>query len=209
MEYWLRLLAAGGVERVLINTHYLAQQVRNFIVRSDFASYVTLVHEAVLLGTAGTLLCNRDFFGGEPVILIHGDNLSLFDMRAFTRLFVERPMGVEITMMTFETDAPETCGIVQLDPLGIVRDFSEKSSNPKGNLANGAVYIVSSVVVDFLAGLDKEIIDFSTEVLPHFIGRINTFHNDIYHRDIGTPESLATAQGEFKTITERHARLLE
>ncbi len=39
-------------------------------------------------------------------------------------------------------------------------------------------------------------IDFSTEVLPYFMGRINTFHNDIYHRDIGTIESFLTAQWE-------------
>jgi mannose-1-phosphate guanylyltransferase len=209
MEYWLRLLVEGGVERILINTHYLAEQVCDFVARSDFSPFVTLVHEDVLLGTAGTLLHNRDFFGREPAMLIHGDNLSLFDMTAFTRTFVERPMGVEITMMTFETDTPKACGIVQIDRLGIARGFFEKSSNPHGNLANGAVYIVSPVVIDFLAGLGKEIIDFSTEVIPHFIGRINTFRNDIYHRDIGTPESLLVAQGEFKTILERHAKFLE
>jgi mannose-1-phosphate guanylyltransferase len=51
--------------------------------------------------------------------------------------------------------------------------------------------------VDFLAGLGKQTIDFSTEVLPHFMGRINTFHNTTYHRDIGTPRSLAAAQTEY------------
>ena len=52
-------------------------------------------------------------------------------------------------------------------------------------------------VVAFLATLGKEVIDFSTEVLPHFVGRINTFHNGIYHRDIGTLDSLQAAQREY------------
>jgi len=58
--------------------------------------------------------------------------------------------------------------------------------------------------MDYLAGLGKETIDFSTEVLPHFMGRINTFHNGIYHRDIGTVESLRAAQIDFPAAMARH-----
>jgi len=36
----------------------------------------------------------------------------------------------------------------------------------------------------------RNIFDFSTEVLPHFMGRIFTVHNDRFHRDIGNIESL-------------------
>jgi hypothetical protein len=32
------------------------------------------------------------------------------------------------------------------------------------------------------------------------MGRINTFHNDIYHRDIGTPESLRAARREHAAL---------
>lgn len=31
-----------------------------------------------------------------------------------------------------------------------------------------------------------EKIDFSAEVIPALLGGINTYHNDIYHSDIGT-----------------------
>jgi mannose-1-phosphate guanylyltransferase len=39
-----------------------------------------------------------------------------------------------------------------------------------------------------------EITDFSTQVLPHFIGRIATWHNEGTHIDIGSIESLRDAQ---------------
>ncbi len=107
--------------------------------------------------------------------------------------------------MTFYTDAPETCDIVDLDERGAVRTFHEKVANPPGNLANAAVYILAPAVMDFIAGLGKEVIDFSMEVLPHFLGRINTFHNGIYHRDIGTIESLMIAQSEYPAaIAKQH-----
>ena len=42
--------------------------------------------------------------------------------------------------------------------------------------------------------LRQRIADFSTEVLPAFMGRIASFHNGCYHRDIGNPASLALAR---------------
>jgi mannose-1-phosphate guanylyltransferase len=52
--------------------------------------------------------------------------------------------------------------------------------------------------VGFLASLGKDVVDLSTEVIPQFVGRICTFHNTGYHRDIGTPESLLKAEVEFQ-----------
>jgi mannose-1-phosphate guanylyltransferase len=66
------------------------------------------------------------------------------------------------------------------------------------------VYIFSPAVIDFIAALGKDVVDISTEVLPSFVGRINTFLNDVYHRDIGTPESLALARSEYRAAVERH-----
>ena len=64
-------------------------------------------------------------------------------------------------------------------------------------MANGAVYIVEPSIFHYLEGLNKEFIDFSTEVIPHYMGRIYAFHNNVYHRDIGTIESYESACKEF------------
>jgi len=136
-------------------------------------------------------------------MLVHADNLSLFDVRAFVRQYEKREEGIEITMMTFNTTEPEACGIVELNDRGIVKAFHEKVENPPGFLANGAVYILSPSIMDFLANIGKQEIDFSTEVLPYFMGRINTFYNQIYHRDIGTIKSLKEARREFPKVALR------
>jgi len=60
------------------------------------------------------------------VILIHADNLTLFNMRAFIQRFDSRDKNIDITMMTFHADMPETCGVVELDEHGVVRAFYEK-----------------------------------------------------------------------------------
>ena len=206
LDYWIELLSKAGIVEILINLHYLPESVRAYVKRCPYPVRITAVYEEALLGTGGTLLKNREFFRGEPLILAHADNLSIFDVQAFVSRFESRKSGVEITMMTFDTTAPQSCGIVELDDRGIVRAFHEKVKDPPGNLANAAVYVVSPAVVDFLAGLGKETIDFSMEVLPHFMGRINTFHNWTYHRDIGTPESLAAARKEYPAALSRGFR---
>ena len=197
LGYWLELLLGGGIERALVNTHHLPETVRHFVAESPWRERITLVHEDRLLGTGGTVLKNRDFFQGRAFLVAHSDNLTRFDVQAFIRRHQQRPAGTVITMITFRTATPQTCGIVEEDPRGVVTAFHEKVANPPGDRANAAVYIFEPGVVEFLAGLGKEVIDLSTEVMPAFLGRICTFHNSYYHRDIGTPESLQQAELEF------------
>ena len=195
LEYWFDLLFSdGAVERALVNTSYLAEAVRLHVAASRWSERVDLVHETELLGTGGTVLSNRDWFGGQPFIVAHGDNLTRFDVAAFIEHHRHRPPEVAITMMTFETDTPTSCGIVETGRNGVVVGFHEKVANPPGTMANGAVYIFEPSVLDFLAALNRSVIDISTEVLPAYLGRICTFPNMVYHRDIGTLDSLGKAE---------------
>lgn len=197
LAYWFDLLLPHGIEQLLVNTHYLAEAVEEFVSGSPWRSRVVLVHEQRLLGTGGTVLANRDFFQGRPFLVAHADNLTRFDVRAFIRRHEARPPDVAITMMTFRTDRPASCGIVEEDARGVVTAFHEKIANPPGDRANAAVYIFEPEIIEFLASLGKDVIDLSTEVIPAFVGRIVTFHNCDYHRDIGTLESLERAEAEL------------
>jgi mannose-1-phosphate guanylyltransferase len=200
LDYWLALLDGAGFTNALVNLHYLSEVVVEFLAQSPYSIKITTVFENSLLGTAGTVLKNRDYFGSEPFMLIHADNLSLFDVYEFKSKFDNRDDNIEITMMTFYTDSPENCGIVEVNEENTVYGFHEKVKNPPGNIANAAVYIIAPSVIDFIKSLDKQIIDFSTDVLPHYIGRINTFYNSTYHRDIGNLDSLSKAQIEYPAL---------
>ena len=46
-------------------------------------------------------------------------------------------------VVAFETDYPQSCGILELDERGVVTGFHEKVQNSPGNIANGAIYILS------------------------------------------------------------------
>lgn len=204
LEYWLKMLTDAGIKEILVNLHYKAEKVSDFITKSEYKTYVKMIFEDKLLGTGGTLLKNADFFKEDSIMLIHADNLSLFNMNEFIQSHQKRPPNTDITMMTFTTPTPESCGIVQLDENGIVKAFYEKSINPPGNLASAALFIMEPSVLDFLKQFSNDVIDFSAEVIPHYIDRIYTYHNNVYHRDIGTIESLNSAKKEFPDIYEKY-----
>ncbi len=200
LEYWLENLSNAGIEEFLINTSYLSEQIEAFVKDSQYQEKITLVHENELLNTGGTIVKNSNFFDDKPFMLIHADNLSFCDFKSFINSHNDRPKNCELTMMLFHTDNPSSCGIVELDSSNRVIKFHEKVKNPPSNIANGAVYICEPSIIEFCINLDKKNIDFSNEVLPKYMGKINTFLNDIYHRDIGNIESYALAQIEIREI---------
>ena len=61
LKIWIDRLSNHGLGPFLVNTHYLKDQVERFVYSLN-NSKVTLKHEEVLLGTAGTLISNIDFF---------------------------------------------------------------------------------------------------------------------------------------------------
>ncbi len=200
LSIWLDLLFGDdAIERALVNTHYLAGRVVEHVRQSPWAGRIDLVHEDELLGTGGTLLKNRNWIWRQAVMVAHADNLTVFDPRAFMAAHARRPAGCMMTMMTFDTDAPQTCGIVEAED-GVVLRFHEKVAHPPGNRANAAVYIMEPEIVDFIAAIGSPVVDISTQVLPHFLGQIAVFHNATYHRDIGTPESLQAAEEEVSDM---------
>jgi mannose-1-phosphate guanylyltransferase len=194
---WLDMLSKAGVSEIIVNLHHHAALVRDYVARSPYSREVTLAHEATLLGTAGTLMHNRDRLSGGTTFFAHADNLAVFDMARFLDAHRARPREAVMTMMTFVTDTPDSCGIVRLDERGRIAEFHEKSPDAHGNVANAAVYLLDAEIFPLIDALDAPAVDFSTDVLVKILDRVHTFHNDVYHRDIGTPASLAQAQLDY------------
>jgi mannose-1-phosphate guanylyltransferase len=189
LHHWLDQLSVVGIEAFLINTHYLSEEVEAFIQKSSYKNSVKIDYEIVLKGTAGTLMHNKDFFNSQDGLLIHADNYCKENLSTFIKAHKKRPPECLITMMVFSSDKPTLCGVVEVDRRGVAMSFHEKVENPPGNLANGAVYLLSKEFLHMLKYEFLDATDFSTEVLPKLVGRIFTYHTQEIFVDIGTPEN--------------------
>ena len=112
LDIWLDALASAGVDEVLLNVHHLHHLVEEHVVaRAGRAPFVRVVHEPVLLGSAGTLRANRDFVAGEQFFLaINADNLTTFDIGRLVQAHHSAPLLA--TLAVFHAPHPERCGIV-------------------------------------------------------------------------------------------------
>jgi len=186
---WLEQLIKYKIKSSLINTHYLHHKVDEYVASSSYKNFATTVYEKNLKGTAGTVWANRKWLGNQPFMLVHADNYCICDLGEFIKSHISRPKGSLVTMMTFTTRTPETCGILEITDTGIVENMHEKVKDPPGNIANAAVYIVEPEIFDLPCFDLHAPADFSTEVLPLLMGKVNTWHNHNLHEDIGTIES--------------------
>ena len=193
LQIWLEILSKCQVDKFLINTHYLYQDVEKFIKNSIFNECCTVVYEKKLLGTAGTIINNISFTENKDCLLIHADNYCLANINEFIKAHNDRPSNCLMTMMIFETNTPENCGIVKLDSKNRVIEFHEKKNNAPSNLANGAVYILSKQLISLLETNFKGKSDFSLDIIPQLMGKIYTYKTNELFIDIGTPESYKYA----------------
>jgi len=193
LDIWLEKLTLSGFGPFLVNTHYLSGQVERYLSDSCYASVVTLLNEPQLLGTAGTLIRNRAFFEETDGLLLHADNYCLADLEGFVYAHQNRPVDCLLTMMTFRTDSPSSCGIVELDERGVVIGFYEKVSSPPGDLANGAIYLLSNEFLNYIGEEFLGSVDFSVDVLPKMLGKIYTYETKEILIDIGTISAYKAA----------------
>ncbi|MDO9484867.1 MAG: nucleotidyltransferase family protein [Actinomycetota bacterium] len=190
----VRQLHEAGVSEFLINTHYLAEQVEECVRNSPWSEAVELVHEPVLLGTAGSLRTHWRFFGGQAGVVLHADNFFEFSLAPLIAGFDARPAGIDMTMLVFEAEDPSSCGVVDLDERGTVVGFHEKVAAPPTNLASAATMVVAPDIIDDLMRLPEVPIDLSLHLIPALLGRINVVRAGGPVIDIGSAENLARAR---------------
>jgi mannose-1-phosphate guanylyltransferase len=192
LEIWIDKLITIGIKEILINSHYKNEMVEAYIKNSVYKKQITLVYEPKLVGTAGTIINNQSFIENDEVLLIHADNYTLDNFDKFIISHKNRDTNCLMSMMAFRTNQPENCGIIKMNKRNILTNFYEKSNEKNGNLANAAVYILTPTVISFIKKNNYS--DFSNQVIPNLIRKINIYETENYYIDIGTIENFLTAQ---------------
>ena len=199
LDYWIDGLERAGIRELLINTHHLPEPVRAHLaeLRSARGLSIQEAYEPKLLGSAGTLTANRDFAGGaDEVVIIYADNLSDMDLGASLRF--HRGHGDPFTMVLFHTTRPKECGIASMDGASRIVEFEEKPKEPKSNLANAGVYVLSADAYREIA--DMHAFDLGFDVLPRFVGRMRGYAHEGYHLDIGHMAALEQARADVARV---------
>jgi len=76
----IKFLIQFGIEEVVINVHYQAEQIINYINKNKFNLAVTIIKEKEkILDTGGGILNAIHHFSGEPFLVINPDTIWISD----------------------------------------------------------------------------------------------------------------------------------
>jgi mannose-1-phosphate guanylyltransferase len=194
LSHSLNKLFEAGANEIIVNTHYLSNQIKVYLEKNIHKDKIKVVYEPKLLGTGGTFLSHLDYLASEDFFVMHCDNFFEESLLGVVRKHFESQTESIMTMFTFFTSESENCGVVTLGGKDIVTSFREKDPRALSKLANGAIYIFKPEIRDFLHSLNEPIRDLSTDLLPLLVHRSTAYVSTGYFLDIGTPESLEKAR---------------
>ncbi len=167
MEHAIRLLKRHGVEDVVVNLHYLPEQVMGYFGDGErFGLRITYSYEEELLGTAGGFKKVEDFFGGGTALVVSGDALTDVDISGFYRFHKES--GALASLALKRVEEPERYGVVIKEGDRIVR-FQEKPKREEAvsNLANTGIYLMEPGIFTEIPG--GVFYDFGRQVFPELL----------------------------------------
>ena len=110
----LLLLRRHGVEHVMINLHYLGEQIRQTLGDgSQWHMHLSYSYEPVLLGTGGGIKRVEEFFEDSPFLVLNGDTIADLDVSQLVAY--HRKKAALATMALRDDPDVEHWGVVETD----------------------------------------------------------------------------------------------
>jgi mannose-1-phosphate guanylyltransferase len=197
LQIWLELLRSQNITKVLLNTHWLHRQVEDFVIqwqRHNPTPKIKLFHEPILLGSAGTILANRNWtIPGSPFLILYADNLTDVPVGKLVDRHLQH--GLPFTLGVFRTAYPTQCGIAEIGPDHVVIGFEEKPAHPKSPWAAAGVYAADDRIYDLFPPVNDSAgcLDFGFHIIPRLLGKMEAYYIYDFLMDIGTPEAYQKA----------------
>jgi NDP-sugar pyrophosphorylase family protein len=132
IHYPLLLLRHAGIHEIVVNVHHLAGKIEAVLGRGQALGLaISYSPEPVLLGTGGPLLVLRDYFHGEPFLILNGDTIMDLDLPAMIAMHRER--GALATMALRETASPDAYSQIEIDAAGQIRRMRLLADRARGS----------------------------------------------------------------------------
>jgi len=195
----MRWLRSFGIEEVVMNVHYLADEIRARF--GDGAAYglkLTYLYEETLMGSAGSLKTMQPFFGDGPFVVVGCDDLTDANLDSLVQF--HKKQNAIATIGLVRADEVDQYGVVITDKDGRIVEFQEKP--PKGTerskLVNTGIYVFGPEIFDRIPA--DTFYDFGKNVFPALQAENAPFYglqlNGAYWRDIGTLDEYRRATND-------------
>jgi NDP-sugar pyrophosphorylase family protein len=201
LVHLLAWLKRFGASRVVMSLGYKADAVQQFLASKPVPGLaIECCVEPEALGTAGAIRFARPRLYSDPVLILNGDSFADADLCALVER--QRTSVALATVLCVTHENGDRYGRVTVDRRGRIERFVEKGAGGAGpGIVNAGVYAVSARLLDQVAAGSAR--SWEHEVLEAApAGALAAAVGSYTFIDIGTPASLAEAQGLFAAAVE-------
>ena len=191
-------LAAAGLREAVLCTGHLGGRVREVLGDRHGPLDLRYSQEDTPLGTGGALRRAEPLAQGDTVLALNGD--SYFGLPLAAYLDWHTGLGLEASLAIRQVEDGSRYGRVEIDGEGRVTSFREKAAGPGPGWINAGIYLFAREALRALPA-DRPV-SLEREVLPAWLHHLRAYRAEGPFLDIGTPESLATAEAFFRTTGE-------
>src|SRR5215475_3084056 len=197
LKIWIDLCRSVGIDEVMVNIHTHAQSVRSWLGKNTDGD-VRLVEEATLLGSACTIMANRDWISADRYFwILYADVLTNVNLTQILAAHLERdPIA---TLGLYQVPDPSRCGVVSFDSSMVIQEFEEKPPNAKSNWAFSGIMIATPELLNYIPA--RYPVDLGFDVLPRLAGQMLAYPIYDYIVDIGTLANYQAAQNTWPGLT--------
>ncbi|MDA3918459.1 MAG: sugar phosphate nucleotidyltransferase [Deltaproteobacteria bacterium] len=195
LEHIIQKLVDTGCKQIVINTHHLHEQIKDFVMQNRYCDIIHTIHEPVILDTGGAIANAKPFLENHPFFVINSDIISNINLKKAYNFHEQS--NCLATLVLHDHDQFNK---VKTDDFGYIQDFDAKTRG----LAFTGVQILSPKI--FARFPDKKIFS-SIEVYKNLCKTKQVkalVDKNIFWSDIGTKNSysmtslLLLAASQFK-----------
>ena len=205
IELVIRKLINTGVTEIIVNIHYLGDQIIKFLQsKNNFGIRIEISDESeLLLDTGGGLLNASSFFNNkEPFILHNTDIISNIDLKKMINFHKENNALATLAVRKRESSRyflfnsnMELCGWKNIKTS---EEIISKKTNQIKQYAFSGVHIINPYIFDLIKKENSVFSIINTYLEESEKNKILGYlHNNDYWFDIGKPENLKEAEKQL------------
>ncbi len=193
IQFLIECFSNFGVERFILCTGYKDNIIRQYFQDRYDDKEILISKEDKSLGTGGAIKHAIPIIYSNPFFVINGDSFCKLNIYDFHKFHVLKKALVSIALVKVKN--AERFGYVNVDTLGSITKFHEKTGSIQQGLINAGIYLMNKDVFSYLKEYPN-IFSLEHDLFPRLInkGLFGMKSDCQYFMDIGTPEGFFRAQ---------------